>query len=248
LRFGTWIDYDDYFKSYCPKDKIAHAGEELTRIKVLNYNRDNYGVVEEYIKEKERTFKDCKNDPLFKQIPIVSAKRTMAEIKKLPTGKAEKADRKYEDLACKLLASLMYPYLDFADVQSRTDSNVLIRDLIFYNNSKHEFLNAILTDYNSRQIVMELKNVKIIERDHINQLNRYMTDELGKFGILVTRNKLNKSKLQNTIDLWSGQRRCIIALTDVDLEQMVELFESKQRLPLDVIKKNYTEFTRVCPS
>jgi hypothetical protein len=29
-----------------------------------------------------------------------------------------------------LFASLLYPQLDFADVQSRTDSEVLIRDMI----------------------------------------------------------------------------------------------------------------------
>lgn len=43
--------------------------------------------------------------------------------------------------------------------------------------------------------------------------------------------------MQSTVDLWSGQRRCIITLTDADVEQMVELFESKQRRPLDVLKK-----------
>jgi hypothetical protein len=75
-----------------------------------------------------------------------------------------------------------------------------------------------------------------------------MTDSLGKFGVLVTRNELTKARRQSTIDLWAGQRRCIITLTDVDVAQMVELFESNQRLPLDVIKKKYVEFTRLCPS
>jgi len=92
-----------------------------------------------------------------------------------------------------------------------------------------------------------MKNVQEIDRTHINQLNRYMSDSLGKFGILVTRNELKRARKQNVIDLWSGQRRCIITLTDRDVEQMVELFESKQRLPLDVIKKKYVLFMRACP-
>jgi hypothetical protein len=75
-----------------------------------------------------------------------------------------------------------------------------------------------------------------------------MTDSLGKFGVLVTRNELTKARKKSTIDLWSGQRRCIITLTDADVAQMVELFESQQRLPLDVIKKKYIEFKRACPS
>lgn len=248
LRFALWLNVDDYFKSYCPHDEVINPGEKISRIKLLNYNRNHYGVVEAYINEKERKFEDCKNDPLFKQIPVISAKRKLAEIKKIPTGNSDKADKLYEDAIVQLMASLLYPHLDFALEQSRTESSSLIRDLIFYNNRSHEFLKEIFNDYGSKQIVMEIKNVKTVEREHINQLNRYMTDNLGKFGVLITRNDLNKARRQNVVDLWSGQRRCIITLTDTDIEQMVELFESKQRLPIDVLKKKYVQFQRSCPS
>ena len=248
LRHTPWISYDDYFHHHCPQDDISHRPETLDRVAVLNYNRQNYGVIDTYIKEKERTFEDCHNDPLFSQIPIVSAQRKLSSIKKLPTGKNDNADRKYENAIVALLPSLLYPQLDFAAKQSRTERGILIRDLIFYNNRSNEFLGDIFNTYDSKQIVFEMKNVKEVSRDHINQLNRYMADSLGKFGILVTRNELKKAIRQNIIDLWSGQRRCIIALTDADIAQMVELFESRQRLPLDVIKKKYVEFRRLCPS
>lgn len=248
LRFTPWINYEEYFRHYCPRDEISHAPEDIGRVEVLAFNRDNYGVVERYIAEKERTFADCANDPLFSQIPIVSAKRKLKLIHNLNTGKTDNADRDYEDALCQLLPSLLYPQLDFAAVQSRTDSGVQIRDLIFYNNQSHEFLKSLMDDYGSRQLVFEMKNVAEVSRDHINQLNRYMTDTLGKFGVLVTRHSLKKARLQNTIDLWAGQRRTIVTLTDADIAQMVELFESGQRLPLDVVKKKYVEFTRHCPS
>jgi hypothetical protein len=248
LRFGPWISFEDYFKGYCPRDESFGSGEPAARVKVLSYNRDNYGAVEAYIREKERTADDCKTDPLFKQIPVVSAKRKLLEIRKLPTGKDDRADKKYEDAAVQLMASFLYPYLDFAADQSRTDSGTHIRDLIFYNNRSHLFLAELFDDYQSKQLVVEIKNVNAIEREHINQLNRYMAAELGRFGILLTRHELPKARMQDTIDLWSGQRRCIIALTDNDLTQMTELFESRQRLPLDVVKKKYVEFRRACPS
>src|SRR5262249_4648317 len=78
LRFSPWISYDDYFAAACikegtiPKDRVA----------VLQYNRENYGIVESYVQQKERTQADCKNDPLFKPIAITSAKRKLEEIKK----------------------------------------------------------------------------------------------------------------------------------------------------------------------
>jgi hypothetical protein len=247
LRFTPWINYDDYFAHHCPQDEFSHGAEQLQRVEVLNYNREHYGVVEDYVSTKERTSEDCHNDPLFSQLPIVSAKRKLEIIRTLPTGKIDNADKKYEDALGQLLPSLLYPKLDFAQVQARTDSGVSIRDLIFYNTRSSEFLTELLADYGSRQITFEMKNVRTIEREHIDQLNRYLTDELGKFGVLVTRHALKRAEWQRTIDLWSGQRKAIITLEDKDIEQMVEVFESKQRDPLDVVKKKYVEYRRACP-
>lgn len=247
LRFVPWINYDGFFKEACPQDDIAHEGEQLTRIEVLTYNRDNFGVVDAYIKERERTSEDCKTDLLFSQIPVLSARRKMGEISKLPTGKGENADQKYEKAVSQLLPTLLYPYLDFADEQSRTDSGVSIRDLIFYNTRAHDFLKEIMQDYHSRQITFELKNVASINREHVDQLNRYLHQELGNFGVFVTRHPLKKAEWTRTIDLWSGQRKALITLTDADLIQMVEVYDSKQRHPIDVLIRSYVQFRRACP-
>lgn len=146
-----------------------------------------------------------------------------------------------------LIPSLLYPQLDFAKEQARTDSGVSIRDLIFYNTASTPFLNDMYSSYGSRQITMEMKNVAAIERIHIDQLNRYLADELGRFGLFITRNPLKKAEVTRTVDLWSGQRKAIVVLTDADIGQMVELFISKQRDPIDVIAKKYSEFRRICP-
>lgn len=245
LRFINWINYEDYFANGFVPDTQQQT---LDRVQVLNFNRHNYDMVQSYVTQKERSQADCRNDPLFKPIPIVSAKRKLSQITKLPSGKTDNADRKYEDMVSQLMASLLYPHLDFACEQSRTDSGVLIRDLIFYNNRSMDFLEDIYNDFESRQIVMELKNVREVSRVHINQLNRYLNQQFGSFGIIVTRNPLPKKVFKNTIDLWAGQRKCIIAITDSDLETMVNVFETKQRLPVEVIKRAYINFVRACPS
>ena len=247
LRFVPWINYEDYFAQHCPQDDISHEPEALTRVEVLNFNRDNYGVIATYIEAKELSFREAANDPLFSQIPVRSARNKLANIRKLPTGKAGSADSKYESEIGQLLPTLLYPNMDFAQTQSRTDSGVSIRDLVFYNTRRAPFLQEVFADYGSRQITFEMKNVAEIERIHVDQLNRYLADELGRFGVFITRNPMKRSMMQRTIDLWSGQRRAIIALSDADIEQMVEVFESKQRDPLDVITKKYVEFRRFCP-
>lgn len=248
LRFLPWLNFDDFFTSSFVEGVPPGPDGKRDRIAVLNYNRHNYGMVQEYVRARELRQEDCNNDPLFKPIPITFAKRKLAMIKALPSGKSDNADRKYEQAVSELLASLLYPDLDYADLQSRTESGVLIRDLIFYNNRSTDFLKDIHETYNSRQIVFELKNVRAIEREHINQLNRYLVDHLGRFGVFVTRHPLPKSMLQSTIDLWSGPRKCIVTMTDHDLETMVALFEGKQRPPLDVLKKSHVEFMRKVPS
>ena len=247
LRHVPWINYDTYFRQHCPQDDVAHEGEELSRVKVLTYNRDNYGLVDAFVRERERSQEDCVNDPLFLQIPVLSARRKFAAIQSLKTGKDDKADKKYEDNIAVLFASLLYPQLDFAQAQSRTDSGVSIRDLIFYNSRTDEFLKEIMDDYGSRQIVMEMKNVARVVPSHVDQLNRYLHDDLGKFGVLVTRHELRRPEKQRVVDLWSGQRKAIVTLTDLDVEQMVAVFESKQRAPIDVLKKKYVQFRRACP-
>jgi hypothetical protein len=246
LRWAPWINCDDYVNDYFIKD-VLRGEDKLARIEILNFNRQNYDVVSVYVKLKEKTQNDCRNDPLFRPIPIISAKHKFSTIEKLPTGKTDNADKKYEDYTCQLLASLLYPHLDFAAEQVRTESGVQIRDLIFYNTRTEKFLQDIYETYGNRQLVFELKNVQSIEREHITQLNRYLASDFGRFGIIVTRNALQKTMLRNTIDLWAGQRRCIIALTDVDIRLMVSVYESKQRLPIEVLKAKYIEFTRMCP-
>ncbi len=93
-----------------------------------------------------------------------------------------------------------------------------------------------------------MKNVNEVSREHINQLNRYLSEQFGRFGIILTRNPLKKNIMRNTIDLWSGQRKCILCLTDEDVKLMVDVYESKQRDPMEVINKKYVEFIRMCPS
>lgn len=247
LRFSPWICQDDYFSNYYP-EKVDRGDFFKDRIKVLMYNRANYDLVIGYVESRERTFEDCKNDPLFMQIPVTSAKRKMNSLRKLPTGKTDNADKKYEDVVAQLMASLLYPHLDFAQEQSRTDSGALIRDLVFYNNQSLPFFKDIYDTYGSKQIVFELKNVEELSRDHVNQLNRYLNENLGKFGVFITRHQPPRAIKKQLVDLWSGQRKCILVLDDNDLQMMVDIFENKQRLPYEVIRKKYSEFILSCPS
>jgi hypothetical protein len=248
LRFVPWINFEDYFKDYVSISNKLLKGKAIPRIQILEYNRKNYDQVQTYVKRKQLEQKNCKNDPLFTQIPVLSSKRKLNTIIKLPTGKTNNADHEYEKNLCPLLSSILYPELDFAQPQSRTVGGVLIRDLIFYNNISHRLLKEIYEKYKSKQIVVELKNTREVTTTHVNQLNRYLNNEFGSFGIIFTRNKPPNNVFKNTINLWAGQRKCILILDDEDLKLMCQVYENKQRKPIDVINRKYVEFMRSCPS
>ena len=118
LRFVPWINFDDYFTNYISTSQKLLQGESISRVEILEYNRKNYDQVQTYIKRKQLEQKNCKNDPLFTQIPILSSKRKKNTILRLPTGKTDNADKEYENNLCPLLASMLYPELDFAQPQS----------------------------------------------------------------------------------------------------------------------------------
>jgi hypothetical protein len=249
LRHLPWINYEDYYRSAYSRVVLPPGRQNSRDAKraVLEYNRRNFVTVERYIDLKERQAPACRPDPLFEPLGLPTLRKKVADLEKVPTGREAGADKRYEALAYDLLASLLYPELEFADNQVRTVSGAHIRDIIFYNDGKNEFLADIRHRFSARQVVFELKNVKALDGEHINQLYRYLSEELGTFGVLVTRNPPPRAVRQNAIDLHSSKRAVILALEDRDLQLMVNLLESGRR-PIEALKKKYVEFTRWLPS
>ena len=76
LRFTPWLNFDEYFSASCPKEQLASVSAAEQRAFIVTYNRQNYGAVLDFVASRERNKEDCKNDPLFSQIPITDRKST----------------------------------------------------------------------------------------------------------------------------------------------------------------------------
>ena len=248
LRHLPWINYEDYYKSVYARLVLGpDRRRRVPKETVLSYNRQQYTTVERYITEKEQTADSCAPTPLFRPLQITTLRRKLQELQSLPTGRTDGVDRRYETLVSDLLESLLYPELEFADSQVRTLDGVHIRDLIFYNAGKTEFLDDFRQRYEARQLVFELKNVRSLESGHTNQLHRYLGGEFGRVGILTTRNPVPRAVQRNLVDLHSSKRAIILVLSDGDLSLMVDLLEAQLR-PVEAVKRRYIEFTRLLPS
>ena len=248
LRHLPWINYPDYYRTtYAPHVLPADLRRKrVAKAAVLAYNARNYVEVERYVDEKEKTGNRCHPDPLFKPLAFLTLKSKFRHLRELSFGSSKGANRKFEDLITDLFSSLFYPTLEFAEARSRTISGAHIRDLIFYNDGKSSFWNDLRQRYDARQPVFELKNVGKLQTEHVNQLYRYLDEEFGRFGILVTRNPTPKAVQRNIVDLHSSKRVTILCLNDRDLELMLSLIESN-RDPTEVIKRSFVEFTRLLP-
>lgn len=248
LRHLPWINYESYYASAYSKRVLVPAQQQarIAKAAVLAYNARHYAEVERYVVEREHLGHECKPDPLFSPVSRHTLKDKFIKIRALPTGTAGGADRLYEDLLGVLLPSLFYPTLELAESRVRTISGAHIRDLIFYNDGKTQLWRDIRQQYDARQPVFELKNVQSLDPDHVDQLLRYLGDEFGRFGVLVSRNPAPASVLRNTVDLHSAKRIIVLCLDDRDLELMLALAESN-RDPTEAIKKKYIDFTRMLP-
>ncbi len=249
LRRLPWINYGDYYRTtYAPLVLApGRAGSAVAKQEVLAYNRAHFNVVKGYVAEREAHAAACDPDPLFAPLKLSTLKKKVADLKALPTGRDDGADKKFEDLAFDVLSSLLYPELDLAAAQVRTASGAHIRDVVFHNDGKTAFLTDLRELYGARQAVFELKNVAALETEHVNQLHRYLDGEdMGRFGVLVARTPPSASVQRNIVDLHSSKRAAVLCLDDSDLDLMVSLLDSGRR-PIEGLRKKYVEFTRRLP-
>ncbi len=142
---------------------------------------------------------------------------------------------------------MLYPELDLAGAQERTISGAHIRDVIFHNDAKKPFLQDLRDLYGARQLVFELKNVATLDPEHVNQLYRYLDDEnMGRYGILLSRRPPRRNVLQDIVDLHSSKRVVILCLDDSDIQLILQLLDSGRR-PVEALRKKHVEFTRRLP-
>lgn len=247
LRHLPWINYPDYYKSFFTRHVLPAkpAKRQMSKSVVLAHNRANFTNVKRYVAAKEKSFSLATPDPLFEPLRLSVMQRRVKALKRLALGGGTSAAQ-YENLTCDILTSALYPTLEFAESQVRTDSGAHIRDLLFYNDAKTVFTRDLRETYGAKQLVFEIKNVGELKTEHVNQLYRYLDGDFGRLGVIVSRNEPPRAVKRNITDLHSSKRVAIVCLTDADLELMMNMLEAKRQI-IGVLKKKYVEFTRTLP-
>ncbi len=246
LRRLPWINYSDYYRSHyshlvLPPD---YRGRVIRKEDVMAFNRANYRETSVYVKQKESSASRCFPEYFFSPVTLETQQKWFGSLRGIPAG--VQRSREYEECCFEYLRCAFFPELEYAKLHVRTESGVHIRDIIFYNDSKTDFLAEMRQRFGCLQVVAELKNVSKLETEHVNQLFRYLGNDFGSLGILVTRNPPPRNVRQNIMDLHAAKRIVILTLDDSDLEIMLHLLEANRR-PVEVLKKKFVEFQRLLP-
>ncbi|VXC90251.1 Putative transposon gamma-delta 80.3 kDa protein (fragment) [Pseudomonas sp. 8Z] len=97
------------------------------------------------------------------------------------------------------------------------------RDIVGTNLAETKFWKRLLEDYQTRQVIFELKNYRDLSASDYRQVNSYLCNEYGKAAFIITRdfnNNLSKDKeLSWAKELYNDHRKLIIKLSAKFLEK-----------------------------
>lgn len=154
--------------------------------------------------------------------------------------RGRKDARRYEVFIEQVLTFLLEPHLTDPRAQSQAAGGTQIRDVTFFNSSRHAFWAAVRQKHGATQVVFEAKNVKKLTSGHIRQLGAYLKDILGSFGIIVTRAKPIQARVEQVVETYKAQKKIILILSDEDIKAMLEARANADD-PTDIIKHKYLE-------
>lgn len=149
----------------------------------------------------------------------------------------------YEECIFDLLIIFFSDQLSHPKRESSTKDQTERRDIIFFNKSNHEFWALIRQQHQARDIVFECKNKKTLGHTDIPQLESYLGEPLGNFGVIVTRSKPGKNSLDKVNTAYNRNKKVILIISDEDIIEMAKL-KINGKDPTKVLNDKYVDLIR----
>lgn len=159
----------------------------------------------------------------------------------------------FEELCTNILSYLFVPPLNSARRQARTYSGVNRRDAIFPNrniaptqdlHSKNWY--HLFLELDARMILFEFKNYNATDIGHeeVNQTRNYLTNPMGRMGIMICSKPPVDSAHRQRNTIYSNDRKVIIFLTKEHLKEMLAMKERGEEpsdLIIDLVEQFYIQ-------
>lgn len=259
VRLLPWINYDDYvrtdFKMFLRPRRPRYPGMPLpdrlaiTKEEVVRVTRDHLTVLDQYVGRKER--EGSKAEPVLSADQFSSdteyqlGEDFARRLETLPTGQATAAD--YQRLVFEILNYLFEPELTNGELEVETYLGTERRDILYTNEAESSFWAYVRSNYDSILVMFEIKNVKELSLEHVNQTASYLGVRLGMLGFIATRVAPGENIVRKTYsihnDTPSVPRKTIIILCDDDLRTMIRM-KQEGKAAVRHVQELYRDFRK----
>jgi hypothetical protein len=149
----------------------------------------------------------------------------------------------YQALCRDIFALLLCPPLAQPIYESFNSTRINRRDLVLPNYATSGFWDYMRSHYEAHYVVVDAKNyVGMIKKNDVLQLGNYLsTHGAGLFGMIVSRNGVDKSAELTCREQWVLHHKMIVVLSDDELRQMISL-RITDTDPTDLIRQRLEDF------
>jgi hypothetical protein len=143
---------------------------------------------------------------------------TLEDLKTLPTGRDTAS--KFEDIVGTVMELCFFRALTNIEPQVRTQDGCSRRDWVAANRASNGFWEMIRTKHGSTQIVWECKNFEDLNASDFYQVQSYLSNTFGHFGVIAFRGKEIKPAYIKQISAVANKNNAglILPITQNDLE------------------------------
>ena len=140
------------------------------------------------------------------------------------------------------------------NIQTRPNNNAASRrDVVATNEGLEGFWLRVLKDYNTRQVVFEVKNFEKLTINEYRQVNSYLGKEYGNCGFIICRDKLKELSKGAELDAFRefyNKNSMILKLTADFLVSILHKTRSPQKFDIadELLKKHLDEHIRLYAS
>jgi hypothetical protein len=133
----------------------------------------------------------------------------------------------FQSVAQRILEALFSPELVDPHPQAKTEDDLEVIDITFYNIAEHGFWHDVKLMHKNSIVVFEMKNMEELANPEFAQILSRLNDRRGNLGFLVAR-RLNEKDTKRTFRILRDQDKVVLVLCDEDLKEMLKLLELGQ--------------------
>ena len=131
-------------------------------------------------------------------------------LKTLATGQA--AASQFEDIVGDVIRLCFHRWLHNVEAQVRDIDNRTIRDWIASNRSSDGFWHMVREQYSCKQVIWECKNFKDLDSTAFQQIDYYLNDKIGRFGIIAYRGEEIKPHYYQHVKRIAESKKALVIL------------------------------------